>query len=173
MLFSNASNCLSKLKSYKSSTTFSPKEFVQFWFTHYVHVNVCLYLCLHTHLLTIYFCIVHHRIWQVIHVEDYIHVVFLFASFSAFHFISLHVLLMILAFRQFPDSSNYSALNSSIEVNRRCSSLVFSLVSFLFSFTHTHKQIPPLYSTHIKIACTLNTVCKWISLIAHSVRAVK
>lgn len=99
-------------------------------------------MCVFLHVCLLHFLCVMHRIWHVVHIEDYSYVVFMFIFFF-WHFISLYMLLMILAFRQFPDSSNYFALNNSIEVNnRQCSSLDRSLsLSLSIHLIHIYTNV--------------------------------
>lgn len=67
-----------------------------------------------------------------------------YASLFRMFFILWHMQLMGFVFRNFPDYSNYFALNNSIGVNRQCSSLNFtlalplSLQSHFYSNSRTH-----------------------------------
>lgn len=135
MVFFNASKCLSKMWMSKKTKDIFVKCFPYF-------ESFTMYMCfLHTHLLNFS---LRHEPYLACYSQSGLFT-FCLRLFFFWHFISLHMLLMILAFRQFSDSSNYFALNNSIEVNKRFGSpslflSLSSLFSFSFLFTLTHKQ---------------------------------
>lgn len=151
-VISDASKCMSWMKSWKElSTIFWAAQtcgvISTFWNSHFVYTCVCLFVLL-ARLLHFFTRHAHYLAMHLVNIED------VYVYFLAFYFV-LHAVSMILAVRQFPDSSNYFALNNRIlkltcSIHTWISSSPPPSLSFFLSLTHTH-----ILYTH-KNECLLN-----------------
>lgn len=109
-----------------------------FHISNLTRVCVCVFFCTSVYCIFYALCTVFGMLFTL----RIIHMLCSCSFFFFWHFISLYMLLMILAFRQFPDSSNYFALNNSIEANRQCSSLNRSLsLSLSIHLIHIYTNV--------------------------------